>query len=86
VATLLREAETRATTLLRTNLDKLGRVVDLLLERETIDGSDLAAIAGTPERHGAPEMTWAPRAVAMTPAEAEHDGTSAANGKAAPVS
>jgi cell division protease FtsH len=86
VATLLREAETRATTLLRTNLDKLGRVVDLLLERETIDGSDLAAIAGTPERHGTPEMTWAPRAVAMTPAEAEHDGTSAANGKAAPVS
>ncbi len=61
-------------------------MVDLLLERETIDGSDLTAIVGTPERHGAPEMTWAPRAVAMAPAEAEHGGTSAANGKAAPVS
>jgi len=31
-------------------------------------------------------MVWAPRAVAMTPVEAEQGGTSAANGKAAPVS
>jgi cell division protease FtsH len=84
VAKLLREAESRATMLLRQNLGALARVVDLLLERETIDGSDLAAIVGTPERHGTAEMTWAPRAAA--PAGAEHGGTSAANGKAAPVS
>jgi cell division protease FtsH len=84
VAKLLREAESRATMLLRQNLGTLTRVVDLLLERETIDGSDLAAIVGTPERHGTPEMTWAPRAAA--PAGAEHGGTGAANGKAAPVS
>jgi cell division protease FtsH len=84
VAKLLREAESRATMLLRQNLGTLARVVDLLLERETIDGSDLAAIVGTPERHGTPEMTWAPRAAAS--AGAEHGGTSAANGKAAPVS
>jgi hypothetical protein len=31
-------------------------------------------------------MVWAPRAVAMIPVKAEQDGTSAANGKAAPVS
>jgi cell division protease FtsH len=86
VAKLLREAESRATQLLRQNLDKLGRVVDLLLERETIDGSDLAAIVGTPERHGPQEMTWAPRAVAMAPADVEPGGTGSANGKAAPVS
>ncbi len=86
VAKLLREAESRATTLLRENLDTLGRVIDLLLERETIDGADLAAIVGVPERHAQPEMVWAPKAVAMTPVEAEHGGTSAANGKAAPVS
>ena len=61
-------------------------MVDLLLERETIDGSDLAAIVGVPERHAGPELVWAPRAVAMTPAEPEQGGTSAANGKAAPVS
>jgi cell division protease FtsH len=86
VAQLLREAEIRATTLLRKNLDSLRRVVDLLLERETIDGSDLAAIVGVPERRGEPEMVWAPRAVAMTPAAAEQGGASAVNGKAAPVS
>jgi len=85
VAQLLRDAESRATTLLRTNLDSLRRVVDLLLERETIDGSDLASIVGVPERHGEPEMIWAPRAVAMIPAEPEQGGTSTANGKAAPV-
>ena len=86
VAQLLREAELRATTLLRKNLDSLRRVVDLLLERETIDGSDLAAIVGVPERRGEPEMVWAPRAVAMTPAAAEQGAPSAVNGKAAPVS
>ncbi len=85
VATLLREAETRATSLLRTNLDTLRRVVDLLLERETIDGSDLAAIVGVPQRHAEPEMVWAPRAVAMNPSGAEHGGASA-NGKTTPVS
>ena len=48
VARLLREAETRATELIRTNLDALHQVIDLLLERETIDGRDLAAIVGVP--------------------------------------
>jgi hypothetical protein len=72
--------------LLRQNLDTLTRVIDLLLERETIDGSDLATIVGVPERPAEPEMVWAPRAVAMTPAKAEQGGTSAANGKTAPVS
>jgi cell division protease FtsH len=87
VAKLLREAESRATTLLRQNLGTLGRVIDLLLERETIDGADLAALVGVPERHAQPEMVWAPKAVAMTPLEADHGGgTSAANGKAGPAS
>ena len=86
VATLLREAESRATMLLRTNLDTLRQVVDLLLERETIDGSDLAAIVGVPERHAQPEMVWAPRAVAMTPAAVEQNGASGVNGKTPPAS
>jgi cell division protease FtsH len=85
VAQLLREAESRATMLLRDNLGTLARVIDLLLERETIDGSDLAALVGVRERHGEPEMVWAPRAVAMTPAVAERDGISAPNGEATPV-
>jgi hypothetical protein len=72
--------------LLRQNLDTLTRIIDLLLEREVIDGSDLATIIGVPERPAEPEKVWAPRAVAMTPVEAEPGGTSVANGKAAPVS
>ncbi len=86
VAKLLREAESRATTLLRTNLDTLGRVVDLLLERETIDGSDLAAIVGVPERHAEPAVVWAPHAVAMTPAGAQQGRAAGLNGKVPPAS
>src|ERR1700677_1962939 len=48
VARLLREAEDTATALLRENRDTLDRVIVLLLERETIDGSDLAAIVEVP--------------------------------------
>jgi cell division protease FtsH len=66
VARLLREAEERATKLLGGEREKLDRIIGLLLERETIDGHDLAAIAGTPERHTEHEKTWAPRAAAMT--------------------
>ena len=46
VARLLREAEDTATRLLRGHRDTLDRVIGLLLERETIDGADLAAIVG----------------------------------------
>ena len=79
VAKLLREAETRATALLRKNLDTLRRVIDLLLERETINGSELTAITGTPERHADKEKIWAPQAVAMTPVVAQAGGGTAAS-------
>jgi len=71
VARLLRDAERRATTLLRSHLDTLNQVIELLLERETINGADLAAIVGVPERRAEQPQIWAPRAVAMTPAEME---------------
>ena len=48
VARMLRAAEDTATELLRGNREMLDQVVALLLERETIDGSDLAAIVGAP--------------------------------------
>ncbi len=60
VARLLREAEDTATGLLRGNRETLDRVIGLLLERETIDGSDLAAIVGAPL---ALAMTEEPRSV-----------------------
>ena len=44
VAVLLRAAEDRATELLSTHREHLDRIVDLLLDRETIDGADLMAI------------------------------------------
>jgi cell division protease FtsH len=51
VAKLLREAEQRATATLTTHLQPLDRLTALLLERETIDGTDLEAILGTvPDR------------------------------------
>jgi cell division protease FtsH len=48
VARLLREAEQRATRLLTEHRPALDRVVELLLERETIDGSEVeAAVSAT---------------------------------------
>jgi cell division protease FtsH len=68
VARLLREAETRATALLSEHRAMLDQVIELLLERETIDGADLADLIGIPEHHTDQEQIWAPRAVAMVPA------------------
>jgi cell division protease FtsH len=42
---LLKEANERATSLLSTHRDALDRIVALLLEKETIDGSDVVAAA-----------------------------------------
>ncbi|HET7929522.1 MAG TPA: ATP-dependent zinc metalloprotease FtsH [Actinomycetota bacterium] len=46
VQRLLQEAEDHATALLKTHLDRLERVVELLVERETIDGSEVLAAVG----------------------------------------
>jgi cell division protease FtsH len=70
VGRLLREAETRATDLLRANLDTLGRVIELLLDRETIDGNELRATAGIAAGPGHPDGPLLPRAAAMAPATA----------------
>ena len=67
VARLLREAEARATSLLHGHRDTLDRVIALLLERETIDGSELAEIVGIPKRQVGTERILAPQAVAMVP-------------------
>ncbi len=46
VATLLREAEQQATATLTNHRQALDRLAELLLERETIDGTDLDEILG----------------------------------------
>jgi cell division protease FtsH len=77
VARLLRDAEVTATKLIRENLGTLQRIVDLLIERETIDGADLAAIARTPEHRDDHDRPRKPRAAAMTSTRAGRDGAGA---------
>jgi cell division protease FtsH len=76
VARLLRGADVRATKLLSEHRETLDRVIDLLLERETIDGSELAALVGTREPDTRQEQVWAPRVVAMT-RDTAHGGDTA---------
>jgi cell division protease FtsH len=67
VGRLLREAEQRALSLLTERRDALDRLIDVLLERETIDGDDVdtALRSTTPRAHrtraGGPALTLAPR-------------------------
>ncbi len=50
VSALLRDAETRAINLLKAHRPELDSLVSLLLEVETVDGSDVYRLAGQPDR------------------------------------
>ena len=50
VSKLLRQAEERAVNLLRVHRPELDSLVALLLEKETVDGSDVYRLAGRPDR------------------------------------
>ena len=64
---MLSRAEKRAVELLTENQAKLRRLVDLLLANETINGSDVYAIAGVPEPSGVDAgWTLAPQRAAAT--------------------
>src|SRR5271165_4313117 len=63
VSQLLRQAEDRAVELLKSHRPQLDSLVDLLLVKETVDGSDVYRLAGRPDRAAtpsAPPMTVAP--------------------------
>jgi len=69
VAMLLREAEKRAVELLTEHRSGLDALTNLLLEDETVDGSEVYRLAGLPDRSALPPSvatpaTVAPRAVA----------------------
>jgi len=68
VSRLLREAENTAVGLIRAHRDMLAELVELLLEHETVDGSEVYRIVGRPvPEHRAPEeVAIAPRAKALT--------------------
>ena len=76
VARLLREAEQTAVSVLSAHRTELGQLVDLLLEKETVDGDEVYRIVGklTPEHRG-DDLAIAPRrAVApATPPGASSD-------------
>jgi cell division protease FtsH len=72
VADLLRQAENRAVELLKGHREQLDSLVSLLLERETVDGTDVYRLAGREDRSPTPSATTpatvAPRAVAASDA------------------
>ena len=73
VSALLRDAETTAINLLKAHRPELDSLVSLLLEVETVDGSDVYRLAGKPDRSSivppVPVTTSvAPRAAAATDA------------------
>jgi cell division protease FtsH len=67
VARLLREAEQSAVALISSHRDELGRVVELLLDKETVDGDAVYRIVGRPvPEHRPDDLAIAPRAVASS--------------------
>jgi cell division protease FtsH len=86
VSRLLREAEQRAVGVLREHRDVLDKLVELLVANETVDGSEIYALAGRPEpAAGGAGMTMAPdRAVSM-PREPVDTGSPKAAGGAEPT-
>jgi len=63
VSKLVRQAEERAVELLKTHRPELDSLVELLLVRETVDGSDVYRLAGRPDRSvgtSAPPVMLAP--------------------------
>jgi cell division protease FtsH len=62
VSRLLSEAEQRATRLLTERRDRLDALVELLLERETIDGEEVERILGLPPRQLADDEPLVPQA------------------------
>jgi cell division protease FtsH len=77
VSKLLRQAEERAVNLLKTHRAELDGLVSLLLEKETVDGSDVYRLAGRPDRSVSLSLETPPVTVAPHPV-----GLSAADGSA----
>jgi cell division protease FtsH len=73
VGRLLREAEQRALSLLTERRDALDRLVDVLLERETIDGADVDAALRWPTPHPSRPRSMGP-VLTLAPRPSGHDG------------
>jgi cell division protease FtsH len=73
VSKLLRQAEERAISLLKTHRAELDSLVTLLLEKETVDGSDVYRLAGRSDR----SVSMSPPAVSVAPHPASAEGPAA---------
>jgi cell division protease FtsH len=81
VSAMLSRAERRAVDLLTENQDKLRRLANLLVNNETINGSDVYRIAGVPEPQGVEAgYTMAPERAAATGAKANPASGHSADG------
>jgi cell division protease FtsH len=70
VQRLLKEADARAQTILQTHRHELDQLVSLLMEKETVDGRDVYAIADRPVPTAGPATPIAPQRAAATPVPA----------------
>jgi cell division protease FtsH len=85
VARLLREAEQRAMGVLKAHREVLDRLVQLLVANETVDGSEVYALAGRPEPASGTGVTLAPeRAAAAAASHRVATGSAKPAGDAAP--
>jgi len=75
VSALLRDAETRAINLLKAHREELDSLVNLLLEVETVDGSDVYRLAGMPDRSSIVPPVPVTTSVAPRAAAASDAGT-----------
>jgi cell division protease FtsH len=84
VSKLLRQAQERAVSLLNAHRSELESLVALLLERETVDGSDVYRLAGRPDRSATLNLSTPP--VVLTPhsAAAEIGLATSADGSTPP--
>jgi cell division protease FtsH len=71
VSRLLREAEERAVGVLKQHRDVLKQLAQLLVANETVDGSEIYALAGRPEPEGGFGRTMAPDRAAAAPAHVD---------------
>jgi cell division protease FtsH len=69
VSRLLREAEERAVAVLKAHRDVLDQLAQLLITSETVDGSQVYALAGRPAPEGTSGMTVAPGRAASVQVE-----------------
>jgi len=75
VSRLLRQAEQRAVATLKDHRAELDALVAELLERETVDGSDVYRLAGRPDRSSTSAPGPVPTTVAPRAAAASNAGT-----------